>query len=92
MKDDSASQQFVQIVQETGLRDDTVWRPQNTFLRTCSVCGEMMPHYRHADCVECSVCGLKTYPFERGGILLEFLLWLALIVFVLLVVLKDAPW
>lgn len=48
----------VRIVDEDVPRDDL---PANIFLKTCSYCFEIMPHYRRDDHCECSVCGLKTF-------------------------------
>lgn len=92
MSGDTAMQQWMEIVQDVPVTDDTVWKPANTFLRTCGGCDALTMHYRREDHVECAECGRKTYRGEQGSILLEFLFWLGLILFVLIVVLKDVPW
>lgn len=87
----NAVNQFVEMARETPVKDER--RPlENTFVRFCAGCRELMPHFRREGFVECAVCGTRTFHAERGQILLEFLLWLGLIVFVLVVVLRDVPW
>jgi hypothetical protein len=92
----AATQTFMQIVQDT---DDGADRPAttpvNTFMRFCSVCMEIMPHTRAETYCQCVVCETKTYRSrisESGKGLLEIILWIAVVAYVMLVVLKSHPW
>lgn len=89
----NAVQQFVEIVRETPEEESTPAQ-ENTFLKFCTFCFELMPHYRRDDYSECSVCGLKTFKrmTENGMTCLEFAFWLGVVAVILLVVMKDVPW
>jgi hypothetical protein len=92
----TTTQTFMQIVQDTdGGADGPATTPVNTFMRFCSVCMEIMPHYREETYCQCAVCWTKTYRrvrSEQGQALLEMLLFTALVLLVLIYVCKDWPW
>jgi uncharacterized paraquat-inducible protein A len=92
----AATQTFMQIVQDTDAgADGTAITPVNTFMRFCSVCMEVMPHYREETYCQCAVCWTKTYrrrKSEQGQALVEMMLLTALVLFVLIYVCKDWPW
>ena len=90
-----ATNQFLDAAKAAKITDEApriTYEGQSTFMKFCSVCFEIMPHIRRDDHSECAVCGLKTFKHESGQSLLEIAFWIAVVVFVVLVVLKDKPW
>ena len=90
----NARQEFVEHIRASLERAELYPVPAapNIFVRRCSSCNEDLPHYQFADHCECSVCQRQTFKGEQGSSCLEFIFLLALVVFVLVVVLKDVPW
>jgi len=91
----AATQTFMEIVQDTDDgQDGPVTTPPNTFMRFCSVCMEIMPHYREETYCQCVMCETKTYRrrTEGGQALLEVAFWIAVVALVLLGLLSNVPW
>lgn len=89
--------QFMLLVRDVPVVDDTQEYPQaNTFMRFCSVCMEIMPHYREATYCQCAVCETKTYRLRENGYIRRdtaiMLNWLVVVLVVLFVLLKNVPW
>ncbi len=84
-------------VQLVDVIDETQARPlENTFLRTCSFCKELMPHYQHENYCQCAVCQTKTFRLSENGYIRRdtaiVLNWLVVVLVVLFVFLKDWKW
>ncbi len=87
-------QQFLAML-KSGMNESQTKRPAptspETLMAFCGDCAEQTPHERTLLGWRC-IFYFSHQPSECGHILLEFLFWLALVLLVLIVILKDVPW